>query len=66
MNGRDPHSALKTNVVSTVNFGRGEAVLAQLQWGKSDVAYTRCHLKMRNTISASLNYYPKPTGSWAR
>lgn len=38
--GRDPHAALKQDVVSRVNREGFEAVLARLQWGKDDVAYS--------------------------
>ena len=38
--GRDPHTALKRDVVSRVNREHFEAVLARLQWGKDDVAFS--------------------------
>ena len=38
--GRDPHAALKRDVVARVNREGFEAVLARLQWGKGDVAYS--------------------------
>ena len=38
--GRDPHTALKRDVVSRVNREGFEAVLARLQWGKDDVAFS--------------------------
>jgi hypothetical protein len=40
MNSRDPHTALKSEVVTKLNFGRGEAVIAQLQWGKTEIGYS--------------------------
>jgi hypothetical protein len=36
---RDPHSALKTEVISKTNAGHLEIVLAKLQWGKDDKGY---------------------------
>jgi hypothetical protein len=38
--GRDPHTALKQNIVSKVNREGIEAVLARLQWGKEDMAFS--------------------------
>jgi hypothetical protein len=37
---RDPHSALKSEVVSKINAGHLEVVLAKLQWGKDDKGYS--------------------------
>lgn len=37
---RDPHSALKTEVVSKTKAGHLEVVLAKLQWGKDDKGYS--------------------------
>jgi hypothetical protein len=37
---RDPHSALKSEVVSKTDAGRLEVVLAKLQWGKDDKGYS--------------------------
>jgi hypothetical protein len=39
MKGRDPHSALKAEIVKKVNIGHLEVVLARLQWGKDDKDY---------------------------
>jgi TIR domain len=36
---RDLHSALKSEVVSKLNAGHLEVVLAKLQWGKDDIGY---------------------------
>lgn len=36
MHNRDPHSALRSEVVKKVNAGHIEIVLARLQWGKDD------------------------------
>ena len=36
--GRDPHTALKREVISRVNREHFEAVLVRLQWGKDDAA----------------------------
>jgi hypothetical protein len=38
--GRDPHSALKTEVIAKTNPGSMEVVLARLQWGKDDSRYS--------------------------
>lgn len=38
--GRDPHAALKRDVVSRAIREGFEAVLARLQWGKADVAFS--------------------------
>jgi hypothetical protein len=38
--GRDPHTALKRDVISRANKENFEAVLARLQWGKDDVAFS--------------------------
>lgn len=38
--GQDPHAALKQEVVSRANREGFEAVLARLQWGKDDVAFS--------------------------
>ncbi len=40
MNGRDPHSALKSDVVAKTARNNMEAVVARLQWGKEDVGYS--------------------------
>ena len=40
MPGRDHHSALKTEAVAKVNAGHIEIVVARLQWGKDDKAFT--------------------------
>src|SRR6266566_1108055 len=40
MNGRDPHSALKSEIVKKINAGHLEVVLARLQWGKDDTGYS--------------------------
>lgn len=40
MSGRDHHSALKTEAVAKVNAGHIEIVVARLQWGKDDKAFT--------------------------
>ena len=37
---RDPHSALKTEVVARANITAAEVVLARLQWSKSEVGYS--------------------------
>jgi hypothetical protein len=36
---RDPHSALKSEVIKKINAGHTEIVLARLQWGKDDKAW---------------------------
>lgn len=40
MSGRDPHSALKSDIVGRANQHSLEIVLARLQWGKDDIAYS--------------------------
>lgn len=37
---RDPHAALKQDVVSRINRDNFEAVLARLQWGKDDIGFS--------------------------
>jgi hypothetical protein len=37
---RDPHQSLATTVVNQSQFAQGQAILARLQWGKDDVAYS--------------------------
>src|ERR1700730_6607255 len=39
MQSRDPHSALRSEVVNKINGGHLEIVLARLQWGKDDQAW---------------------------
>jgi hypothetical protein len=38
--GRDPHSALKQELITRVSRDNFEAVLARLQWGKEGVGYS--------------------------
>jgi hypothetical protein len=40
MNGREPHSALKSDIVSKTSVGYLEVVLARLQWGKDDIGFS--------------------------
>jgi hypothetical protein len=40
VNGRDPHSALKSDPVTSARHAHMEAVVARLQWGKNDIAYS--------------------------
>src|ERR1017187_5628452 len=40
MHGRDLHTALKSAVIRKTQHSNMEAVLAQLQWGKDDKAYS--------------------------
>ena len=40
MNNRDPHQALKSEVISQVRSGTTNLVLAKLQWGKDDIGYS--------------------------
>ena len=40
MNGRDPHQALKSEVLGQARSGNASFVLAKLQWGKDDVGYS--------------------------
>lgn len=40
MNVRDPHSALKTEVITKANAEGLEVVLVRLQWGKDDVGFS--------------------------
>jgi hypothetical protein len=37
---KDHHTALRTEVLGKINAGYIEIVLAKLQWGKDDVAFT--------------------------
>lgn len=40
MNSRDPHQALKTEVVAEARSRNAPVILARLQWGKDDVGYS--------------------------
>jgi hypothetical protein len=40
MTGRDPHSALKSDIVAKSSRDNREAVVARLQWGKNDLGYS--------------------------
>ncbi|MGB9472246.1 MAG: hypothetical protein WBQ59_23085 [Candidatus Acidiferrum sp.] len=40
MAAKDHHIALRTDVLDKINAGYIEIVLAKLQWGKDDVAFT--------------------------
>lgn len=53
MQGRDLHSALKTEVVERVNAGRAEVIKSKLQWGKDDVGYS-LHVNPNSYTSAGL------------
>ncbi len=53
MNERDPHSALKTEVVTSVQQGHLEVVLAHLQWGKDDKGYS-LHVNPTSYTTAGL------------
>src|SRR5262249_15760438 len=53
MNGRDPHSALKPDVINRVNQGHLEVVLARLQWSKNDIGYS-LHVNPTSFSSAGL------------
>jgi len=39
MQGRDPHTALRSQVIKTIDAGRLEISLAELQWGREDKGY---------------------------
>lgn len=53
MNSRDPHTALKSTVVQTINVSGLEAFLVRLQWGKDDTGYS-LHVKPTSFTSAGL------------
>lgn len=53
MNGRDPHTARKLDVVQRANVGGLEAVLARLQWGKDDIGYS-LHVNSSSHTTAGL------------
>lgn len=53
MRGRDPHSALKSDIVAKANQHALEVVLARLQWGKDDVAFS-FHVNPTSFSSAGL------------
>jgi hypothetical protein len=53
MKNRDPHSALKSEVVKTINAGHLEIVLARLQWGKDDKGWN-LHVNPTSFSSAGL------------
>ena len=40
MNGRDPHQALKSEIVGQTKVGSTNIVLAKLHWGKNDIGYS--------------------------
>jgi hypothetical protein len=50
---RDPHSALKSEVISKINAGHLEVVLAKLQWGKDNKGYN-LHVNPTSFTSAGL------------
>lgn len=54
MNKRDPHQALKSEVIGKVRSGTTDLVLAKLQWGKDDIGYS-LHVSP-NTFSISGGY----------
>lgn len=54
MNDRDPHQALKSEVLGQVRSGTTNLVLAKLQWGKDDIGYS-LHVSP-NTFSLSGGY----------
>jgi hypothetical protein len=60
MNGRDTHSALKSEIVETINAGHLEVVLARLQWGKDDIHLQECIAAQ--TLSSSRSNAPIFTG----
>ena len=41
MPAKDHHTALRTDIMGKINAGYIEIILAKLQWGKDDVAFTR-------------------------
>jgi hypothetical protein len=53
MNGRDPHTALKSEVVRRANVGHLEVALARLQWGKDEIGYS-LHVNPSSFTSAGL------------
>jgi hypothetical protein len=53
MERRDPHSALKSEVVKTINAGHLEIALARLQWDKDDIAWN-LHVNPTSFSSAGL------------
>jgi hypothetical protein len=40
MRNRDPHQALKSEVVSRHSANNIKAILVRLQWGKADIAFS--------------------------
>jgi hypothetical protein len=57
---KDNHTALRTEVLGKINAGYIEIVLAKLQWGKDDVAFT-LHLNPSAFTSSGLQ-----TTDWLR
>lgn len=53
MKNRDPHTALKGEVVAKANRGGMEVALARLQWGKDDVGYS-LHVNPTSFSSAGI------------
>src|SRR4051812_8579251 len=53
MAARDHHTALRSEVVTRINAGYVEIVLAKLQWGKEDTAFT-LHINPSASTSGNL------------
>jgi hypothetical protein len=53
MNSRDPHTALKSDIIQKANVSGLEAVLARLQWGKDHIGYS-LHVNSSSFTSAGL------------
>jgi TIR domain len=53
MAAKDHHTALRSEVVTRINPGYAEMILAKLQWGKDDTAFT-LHIDPRLSLSAGL------------
>ena len=40
MNGRDPHRALKSEIINKASSQRVSFIITKLQWGKDDIAFS--------------------------
>lgn len=54
MNGRDPHQALRSEIIRQARSGGANFVIAKLQWGKDDIGFS-LHVSP-NTFSLSGGY----------
>lgn len=53
MNGRDPHRALKNEIISKEQSQNASFVIVKLQWGKDDIAFS-LHIQPRSWSTAGI------------